>query len=321
MENNLKLKEEKLLAIDLNKVDNNSEPTQNDSNINSKTDIDNNITKLNQSSSNNQKISNNNTKLNQNNSNNSKPRTKPDQSKNSKKLNQSNAKPSQNDTNNTKTADNKNEIKKVYGGEISASENGIMTEEDILYAVNKIAESENWFPEEVENIKEMIPALLEIQIENDVCPLAPIALAHWESHCGLDYEARKEIRYFNTTPWKGRIGDNGVSEGGYLTYYTTELAIKDFGKYLREGPPYTESPALTMQDLRAHGVYTWIFGGAGEEGQNTFNKLKGYLEKRVDKEDISKMVEGCTTSEIKDFSNTLIDEQKLANKEMSEIGE
>ena len=312
MENNLKLKEEELQAIDLSQVDNNSEPTQNNSNINSKTDIDNNITKLNQSSSNKQKISNN-TKLNKNNSNNSKPRTKPDQSKNSTKLNQSNTKPD----------DNKNEIEKVYGGEISASENGILTEEDILYAATQMGWSEGI----IENIKEMMPGILDMQRDFDVSPLVFLAIAQAESGCGTayqpggsDYARDNDYRAVNIEFYTGQIGVVAFSNTNYGIHAKWSDVPYDFGNYLRNGPPYTETPALTMKDLKEHGKYTAIFNSADTQGTAIYNQLKACLEKRVDKADILKAVEECTTSEITKMTGTIKSniKEKSVDQEMSE---
>ena len=307
MENNLKLKEEELQAIDLSQVDNNSEPTQNNSNINSKTDIDNNITKLNQSSSNKQKISNN-TKLNQNNSNNSKPRTKPDQSKNSTKLNQSNTKPD----------DNKNEIEKVYGGEISTLENGIRTEEDILFAVTQMG----WSKDRIENIKEMMPGLLAMQKDFGVDGLCAVAIFQCESGCGTEYTKYGQYRLANIEYWNGQKGVIGYSiNEHYGLYEDFSSAAYDFGNYLRNGPPYTETPALTMKDLKEHGGYKIIFNSADTKGVAIYNQLKACLEKRVDKADILKAVEECTTSEITKMTGTIksnIYEEKSVDQKMSE---
>lgn len=223
-----------------------------------------------------------------------------------------------------------NEIKKIYGGEISASENGIRTEEDILYAATQM----NWSQDRIENIKEMMPGLLAMQKDFDLDPLCALAVFQWESGCGTQYEPggkayerENDFRLANTHQYKGQDGVMGLSRLGYTYYDSWSTAAYEFGKYVRNGLPYAESEkgAQTMADLENFGPYTGIFGGAATNDAATYNKLKQCLELKYSKnitiDDISKAVEGCTTSEIKEMTASIksnIDKEKSVNQQMAE---
>lgn len=284
------------------------------------------------------------TDLSQNNTSNEKPSTKPVQNNNNnskpnqsnsnkQEINNNNKKPSQSNSNKQETNNNSkpeennknNEIKKIYGGEISASENGIRTEEDILYAVKKIG----WSKDRVENIKEMMPGLLKMQTDFDIDPLCALAIFQWESGCGIayepgakHYERDNDFRLANIKGWPGQTNVEGFSNGGYAYHDNYANAAYDFGNYVRNAKHYAKSEkgAQTMADLEKFDGLE-IFAGAGTKDASTYNLLKSYLEKRITKNDVKKIAESCSPSEIKDLTNSLINKQKSASKAMTEIGE
>lgn len=210
-----------------------------------------------------------------------------------------------------------NEINTNYGGEISASENGMRTETDILFAVTQMG----WSKDRIENIKEMMPGLLKMQTDFDIDPLCALAVFQWESGCGTAYTKYGQIRVANTRGWPGQQGVIGYSINEHYTLYIDfSSAAYDFGNYIRNGVPYIASPALTMADLKSHNGYTCIFNGADKEGLATYNQLKACLEKRVTLSDISNATRALTTSEIKEMTSTItssINKQKSASKAMA----
>lgn len=305
MGNNSTLGEETSKVKDTNK---NAKPSQ---------DKNNTSTNLGQNNTSNEKPS---TKPVQNNNNNS----KPNQSNSNKQEINNNTKPSQNTTNNTKPENNKNEIKKIYGGEISASENGIRTEEDILYAVNKMG----WRKEIVDNIKEMMPGLLKMQTDFDLDPLCALAVFQWESNCGTAYEPggsayerENDFRLANTLQYRRQNGVMGLSKLGYTYYDSWSTAAYEFGNYVRNAKHYAESEkgAQTMKDLETFKGLS-IFRNAGTIDAATYNQLKACLEKRVTLSDISNATRALTAFEMEEMAGTItssINKQKSVSKAMS----
>lgn len=203
------------------------------------------------------------------------------------------------------------QIKKIYGGEISASENGIRTEEDILFAVTQMG----WSKNRIENIKEMMPGLLKMQIDFDIDPLCALAVFQWESGCGTEYDKKYgQIRVANIRYWTGEKGVIGYSKTEhYGLYKDFPSAAYDFGNYVRNGTPYIASPALTMADLKSHNGYTCIFNGADKEGLFTYNQLKKCLEKRITVDDILTSVNTLRLEEFKEMTNTIKSNSGLKN--------
>lgn len=292
----------------------------------------------------NQDKNNTSTNLGQNNTSNEKPSTKPVQNNNNnskpnqsnsnkQEINNNNKKPSQSNSNKQETNNNSkpeennknNEIKKIYGGEISASENGIRTEEDILYAVNQMVEKYYWQPKTPEQVKKMMDGLLDLQRDFDIDPLCAIAVFYHESWCGLayveggpNYERPDDYRLANIKYWEGQMHVDGFSNGGYAYHDNYVNAAYDFGNYVRNAKHYAKSEkgAQTMADLE-HFDGLDIFTGAGTADANTYDLLKSCLEKRITKNDVKKIAESCLPSDIKDLTNSLINKQKSASKAMA----
>lgn len=312
MENNLKLREEnpEVKNLKVENKNNSPKPSQDKNNSNAKP---------NQNSTNSkpeEKPSQNNTNSNIDKNNNN---TNQTQSNSYTSDKNNNTKPEEKPENNKE-----NEIKKIYGGEISASENGIRTEEDILYAVKKIG----WSKDRVENIKEMMPGLLAMQRDFDIDPLCALAIFQWESGCGTAYEPGgsayerdNDFRLANTLQYQGQNGVMGLSNLNYTYYDSWSTAAYEFGNYVRNAKHYAESEkgAQTMKDLEKFNGLR-IFTNAGTMDAATYNKLKGYLEKKITIDDVSKVVDKCVASEITEMTDTIksnIDKEQSANKEMA----
>lgn len=167
------------------------------------------------------------------------------------------------------------EIENVYGGEFSASENGIRTEEEILYVVNQT----NWSQEEKDHIKNnLMEGLLYIQKKYDMDILTALAILHHEGFCGLyHYKKYGHIRVANIQRRKeGEIGVIGYFEDGdkeclYATWFD---AVVDFANYVRTSEAL--EGATTWYELEFHNGYEGIFNGASTEDKDTYNKLKEY---------------------------------------------
>lgn len=211
-----------------------------------------------------------------------------------------------------------NEIKTIYGGEISASENGMRTETDILFAVTQMG----WSKDRIENIKEMMPGLLKMQTDFDIDPLCALAVFQWESGCGTAYEPGGDAYEMENDFRLANTKDNdgvGLSKKGYAYYASWSEAAYRFGFYVRHGTPYTNGIALTMADLEKFNELS-VFSNAGTVDAATYNQLKACLEKRVTLPEISNATRALTTSEIKEMSDTItssINKQKSANKQIS----
>ena len=165
-------------------------------------------------------------------------------------------------------------IAKSYGGEISATENGIRTEEDIIYAIENVG----WEVNEINQIKsEFIDGLLEIQSTYDIDPLAALAVFHWESKCGIAYPGHHRIA--NIQKWSG-MNDKELHEvdGQFTCWNSYYDAILDFGNYVRNSPALRG--ATTMDDLESFNGYGCIFEGAATHDAETYNQLKEVLKNR-----------------------------------------
>lgn len=213
-----------------------------------------------------------------------------------------------------------NEIKTIYGGEISASENGMRTETDILFAVTQMG----WSKDRIENIKEMMPGLLKMQTDFDIDPLCALAVFQWESGCGTAYEPGGDAYEMENDFRLANTKDNdgvGLSKKGYAYYASWSEAAYRFGFYVRHGTPYTNGIALTMADLEKFNELS-VFSNAGTVDAATYNQLKACLEKRVTLSDISNATRALTSSEIKEMTSNITlsinkNKQKSASKTIS----
>ena len=170
------------------------------------------------------------------------------------------------------------DIEKVYGGEISASENGKREPQIIRKACEKFGFSQ----EELANVDEMMNALIEVESKYDLDPLAVLAVAHQESTCGIAYKNNGSLKYrvFNIQQYPDMDQTTFVGmDGGFTCWKSYADAVMDFGNYVRNGSPYkgTEG-AKTMADLEKFGTYGCIFEGAATKDAEHYEKLKQYYD-------------------------------------------
>lgn len=122
--------------------------------------------------------------------------------------------------------------KQVIGGEISASENGYRTEDEILYAVDN-AKKYPWSADMRSNIVEMMDGLMQLQAEYDIDPLVAISLFRGESSCGVAYEKWGEYRLDNHLHWSGCKCSYHSSHGNFACYDNYSDNVVDWGNYIR----------------------------------------------------------------------------------------
>ena len=215
------------------------------------------------------------------------------------------------------------EIENVYGGEFSASENGISTKEEILYVINQT----KWSQDEKDHIKNnLMEGLLYIQKKYDIRATAALTIFHHEGFCGLyHYNTFGEIRVANVQAWDGETGvkeyHEAVNDDGSVYYtcvYNTWFdAVKDFGEFVR----FSEAlkGAKTWYELQFHKGYEGIFNGAYTEDRYTYYKLEEYAKEyrnlyeikvgedsaEVTIYDIHQAVEDYTTDDIYQETETL----------------
>lgn len=160
----------------------------------------------------------------------------------------------------------------TLGGAFSASENDIRTEADILYVI----ENNDLFKNnanEIENVKQMIPALLQMQKNYDIDPLAALAVFHQESHCGTAYSG--EIRIANIQPYDEQKVNIAGTSNGFCTYNSLSDAVLDFGNYVR----FRLKGATTWDDLENYQGLA-IFESAATKDKGHFESMKSTLKNK-----------------------------------------
>lgn len=229
------------------------------------------------------------------------------------------------------------EINPLAMAEFRISEDDMLTEGEILYAFTKLMKEWNGPEKEIENVKEMMDALLRVQKDFGVSALAILAIAHWESHCGLDYEQYNQIRLVNNEAWKTpdgqyvQIGVTGYSKAEhYCLFDTVDNAIYDVGNYMTNS--WALEGAKTMWDLeygKDKDKDLHIFNGASREGAYMYDKLKQYAKEyrtlygikvgedsaEVTIYDISEAVEGLKTEDIYQTAEEVVSRSQNKNLE------
>ncbi|MBP3596626.1 MAG: C39 family peptidase [Clostridia bacterium] len=133
-------------------------------------------------------------------------------------------------------------ITNVVGGEISASANGIRTEEDILYAIEKAG----WNASMRANVEDMMDGLMRMQVDFDIDPLVAIALFRGESSVGTAYEG--QYRLDNHKHWDGCNCSYHQSQG-FACYDNYSDNAYDWGNYIRNRFAEYEENIQTWDDM------------------------------------------------------------------------
>lgn len=228
------------------------------------------------------------------------------------------------------------EISELAMAEFRISEDEMLTEGEILYACTKLIREWKGEEEEIDNIKEMMDALLHVQKEFGVHPLAIVSIAHCESRCGFDYKKYGQIRLVNNLSWRTpegeyvQVGVTGYSKAdNYCLFDTVDNAVYDVANYFTNS--WALEGAKTMWDLENNKGLN-IFNGASREGAYTFNKLKEYAKEyrnlyeikvgedsaEVTIYDISEAVGGLKTEDIHQIAEEVISRSQSKNLEDKE---
>ena len=228
------------------------------------------------------------------------------------------------------------EISELAMAEFRISEDEMLTEGEILYACTKLIREWKGEEEEIDNIKEMMDALLHVQKEFGVHPLAIVSIAHCESRCGFDYKKYGQIRLVNNLSWRTpegeyvQVGVTGYSKAdNYCLFDTVDNAVYDVANYFTNS--WALEGAKTMWDLE-NNKDLHIFNGASREGAYTFNKLKEYAKEyrnlyeikvgedsaEVTIYDVSEAVGGLKTEDIHQIAEEVISRSQSKNLEDKE---
>ena len=134
-------------------------------------------------------------------------------------------------------------ITNVVGGEISASANGIRTEEDILYAIEN---APGWNDSMRANVEDMMDGLMRMQVDFDIDPLVAIALFRGESSVGTAYKG--QYRLDNHQHWDGCNCYYHQSQG-FACYHNYSDNAYDWGNYIRNRFAEYEENIQTWDDM------------------------------------------------------------------------